>query len=332
VSAPDQVDHAPQVVVVGSTMIDMIVYVDRVPQAGETVVGNRYVQGFGGKGANQAVMAARLGAAVTMVNCVGDDALGDATVENFRREGIDVTHVTRSSRAGSGVAPIWVEPDGTNRIVCVAGANDDMTPEQARSAVEARRRVDVVVGQFEVPQAVTAAGFGAARDRGAVTVLNPAPAAALAPELAAVTDWLVPNEGELVQVAAAYGISGDRDPRVLVAEVARASGLRLVVTLGPDGVAICEDGDSVVHVPAPVVTAVDTTGAGDAFVGSFAFALAQGLSAVDAARLGCACASASVVREGTQSSFPRSDETGGIRTAARSAAAHDSRLARPATA
>ena len=184
------------IIVVGSTMIDMMTYAERVPAAGETLVGERFSQGFGGKGANQAVMASRLGAAVAMVNCVGDDVFGDMTLENLTREGIDVTSVSRVAGVSSGVAPIWVEADGTNRIIVVPGANNHVSPEQARTAVEAAAEVHLVLGQFEIPQAATASAFAAGRRRGAVTVLNPAPAAELSPALLEVTDWLIPNEVE----------------------------------------------------------------------------------------------------------------------------------------
>ncbi len=296
------------IIVVGSTMIDMMTYVERVPAAGETVVGDRLVQGFGGKGANQAVMARRLGAEVVMVNSLGDDVFGEMTIDNLTREGIDVESVTRVPGVSSGVAPIWVEPDGTNRIIVVPGANDHLTAEQAERAVERAADVHVVLGQFEVPQAVTAAAFAAARRRGALTVLNPAPAAAVSPDLLAVTDWLIPNEVEFAHLAASS--AGDHPPTDdAITAVARALGVRLVVTLGADGAAVHGDGDGdVIRVPAPDVRAVDTTGAGDAFVGAFGYGLALGMSAKAAAELGCRCASTSVTRHGTQTSFPSSDE------------------------
>lgn len=303
----DQSRTQPSIVVVGSTMIDMIAYVTRVPAAGETIVGERFAQGFGGKGANQAVMASRLGANVSMVNCLGDDMFGTITIENFTREGIDVSHITRAEGISSGVAPIWVERDGTNRIVCVPGANDHMTTEQARAAVDSAATVDVVLGQFEAPQPVTAAGFAAAKARGAATVLNPAPAADLSEDLLRVTDWLVPNEVEFAHLAAACGVPAGSPagsvPDEAIAAVATKVGKRLVVTLGEQGAAVCENGRDVLRVPAPVVTAIDTTGAGDAFVGGFAYGLALGLSAFEAATLGCECGSTSVTGNGTQSSF-----------------------------
>ena len=297
------------IIVVGSTMIDMMAYVDRVPAAGETVVGRRFVQGFGGKGANQAVMASRLGAAVVIVNCLGDDVFGDMTLDNLTNEGIDVSAITRAAGVSSGVAPIWVEPDGTNRIIVVPGANERLRPAQATAAVAAAAALDVVVGQLEVPQQVTAAAFAAARDRRAVTVLNPAPAAALSPGLVDVTDWLVPNEVEFAALADGAGSAGAGLGDASIAALAKRTGTGLAVTLGADGAAICPAGTAqVTRVAAPPVQAVDTTGAGDAFVGGFAFGLASGWSPMAAAELGCRCASDSVTRPGTQTSYPSGEE------------------------
>jgi ribokinase len=162
------------IAVVGSTNLDLIAYTPRIPGPGETLIGDRFVMGFGGKGANQAVMARLLGAEVAMVNCVGDDAYGELTRANLAGFGIDVSYVYTRPGA-SGVAPIWVEPDGTNRIIVIPGANHLLTAEQAAAAVTGFPSLDVVIGQFEIPQAVTAAAFAAARRRGATTILNPAP-------------------------------------------------------------------------------------------------------------------------------------------------------------
>jgi ribokinase len=295
------------VVVIGSTMMDMISYMPRIPDAGETLFGDRFALGFGGKGANQAVMARLLGADVWMVACVGMDVFGDMTVDNFRAAGIDTTYVTRTAEASSGVAPIWVAADGQNRIVCVAGANAHLTEDQARDAVASVPRVDVVVGQFEVPQAVTTAGFRAAKERGAVTVLNPAPAAEVSAELLAVTDWLMPNEVEFAALNSAWAVdAGPTD--AAVAGLAKRLGVSVVATLGAAGAAIVDGDGPVVRIAPPPAAVVDTTGAGDAFVGAFAYGLAAGLTPVAAARLGCACATSSVSRAGTQSSFPRTTD------------------------
>lgn len=285
------------IAVVGSTMMDLVAYIDRAPDAGETVVGQRFVSGFGGKGANQAVVARSFGAEVSLIACVGDDAYGTQTLDHLVRLGIDVQAVHQVP-GSSGIAPIWVESDGTNRIIIVPGANLHLTAEIAASAVDALASVDVVIGQLEVPQAATAAGFRAARQRGAVTILNPAPFAALDPQLLEFCDWLVPNEHEL---AAIVGTDATDDDALLRA--AATTGTSLLVTLGAAGVAYV-DGDDVRRSRAPIVTARDTTGAGDAFIGAFAYGLAAGRDAQSSIDLGLRTASDSVTRDGTQSSFP----------------------------
>ena len=291
----------PRIVVVGSTMIDQIAYADRLPDDGETVVGTSYEIGFGGKGANQAVMAARFGAEVAMVNTLGEDAHGSAYLEKLAAEGIDTSFVRRVP-GSSGVAPIWVDGHGTNRIIVVPGANEQVHPEVAAEAVETFRP-DVVVGQFEIPQVTTVAGFDAARRVGAVTVLNPAPAAPVDRGLLAVTDWLVPNAPEFALIAGAIlGGAPDDDVRAVRAFGDR-SGVSLVVTLGERGALVVPLGEDETWVAAPGVAAIDTTGAGDAFVGAFAVGLASGWSAVRAVRLGCAAAADSVTRRGTQASY-----------------------------
>jgi ribokinase len=294
----------PRIAVVGSTMIDLIAYTGRVPHAGETIQGDDFQLGFGGKGANQAVMARLLGAEVAIVNSLGDDVFGDMTVRNFEAFGIDTTFLARVP-GSSGVAPIWVEPDGTNRIICVAGANDAMVPADAAAAIRALAPLAVVVGQFEIPQPVTVAAFIAARAIDATTILNPAPAADMDPALLAVSDWVIPNELEFARLAGASSHATDGE----IAGFAARTGSRVLVTLGSRGAALLARDGTVHRIPAPAVTASDTTGAGDAFVGAFAYGLARGLDELDAARLGIRCASDSVQRPGTQSSFPR-DITG----------------------
>ena len=290
------------IVVVGSMNTDLIAYVRRAPGPGETVIGHRFQSGFGGKGANQAAMARLLGADVAFVGALGEDAYADLTLENFRRLGIDAAGVLRVP-GSSGVAPIWVEDDGTNRIIVVPGANDLLTPDHAAAAVAARDRVDVAVGQFEVPQAATAAAFAAARARGAITILNPAPAATIASDLLAVTDWLIPNESEFTALAGSAGEAGEAGDDAFRA-FAAGHGVRLIVTLGASGAALVGANGAVTRLPARAVTAIDTSGAGDAFVGAFAVGIAMGWPETDAVALGLACASDSVTRPGTQASFP----------------------------
>jgi len=295
----------PSILVVGSTMIDLIAYADRLPEAGETLVGTGFRSGFGGKGANQAVAAARFGARVAMVNTVGDDGYGGETIANLEAQGVDATYV-RHVPGSSGVAPIWVDGAGMNRIIIVPGANLHVPADLAVEAVEAVRPA-VVVGQFEIPQAVTAAAFAAARACDAVTVLNPAPAAEIIPGLVAATDWLVPNEHEFALIGGGTLDGGAGAEDGLIVGLSARLGVSLVVTLGKRGVAVLPLGGDVTRVAAPPVEAVDTTGAGDAFVGAFSVGLALGWGAVDAARLGCAFAADSVTRPGTQASFAAPD-------------------------
>lgn len=285
----------PWISVVGSTNMDLVTYTNRVPDAGETVFGNEFKMGFGGKGANQAVMAALMGVRVQMITCLGSDEYARLHRDNFARYGIN-TDAVYTAPGSSGVAPIWVEPDGTNRIIVVPGANDALSEADARRAVERVGSVDAVVGQCEVPQPVTAAAFTAARRRGAVTILNPAPATELSSELMSVTDWLIPNEHEM-------NLAGSDLDDASLRSYATTNQVSVIVTLGEAGVALVTAGD-VQRLPAPTVRAIDTTGAGDAFVGAFAFAIAKGMTPRKAVTVGMLCASDSVTRRGAQSSYP----------------------------
>jgi len=283
-------------------MIDLVAFADPLPRPGETVVGTRFLQGFGGKGANQAVAAARFGASVAMVNAVGDDPNGRAIVDNLAAQGVATDDVA-VVRGTSGVAPIWVDGAGMNRIIIIPGTNALVEPGSAAAAVR-RLRPDVVVGQFEVPQNATTAAFAAAREDGAATILNPAPGAAIEPALLAVTDWLVPNETEFVLIGGRALTGAPDDQAAAIGELGDRLDAGLVVTLGERGVALRPRTGTLAWVSAPAVQAVDTTGAGDAFVGAFAVGLGLGWSPVAAARLGCAAAAVSVTRAGTQSSYP----------------------------
>jgi ribokinase len=293
----------PVIAVVGSLNIDLIAYANRLPNAGETLIGDDFRMGFGGKGANQAVMAARLGAKVSMVGALGSDVYAQMTFDNLAAQGVDAANVARVE-GSSGVAPIWVDAEGQNRIIVVPGANDKVDPDAAVAAVRSMTDLRAVIGQLEIPQRVTLAAFRAARDVGGTTVFNPAPAAPLDPALLQATDWLIPNEHELALVA---GQPVDLGDDAALVTCARRLGPRLVVTLGARGAAVVRE-DRVDRVPAEAVTAVDSTGAGDAFVGAFAYGLGAGLDEVRAVRLGIACATDSVTRHGTQSSYPSPDE------------------------
>jgi ribokinase len=310
--SPDRPE--PVIAVVGSLNIDLVAYAKRMPNVGETVIGERFRMGFGGKGANQAVMAARLGGRVSMVGALGDDVYAGMTFENLDRQEVDATHVARVE-GSSGVAPIWVEPDGTNRIIVVPGANDLVDTEVAAVAVRSLEGVRVVIGQLEIPQRVTAAAFRAGREVGAVTILNPAPAAELDPDLLDASDWLIPNEPEFAMLAGVE--SFDPGDNAALVRYAGSLGPRLAITLGSRGAAVVSRDGTVARVPTEPVKAVDTTGAGDAFVGAFAFGLAAGLDELTAVRLGILCASDSVTKPGTQSSFASREEAAALLARAR---------------
>jgi len=290
------------IAVVGSTNIDMVAYSDQIPERGETVTGKDFVIGFGGKGANQAVMAARLGVQTYMVGAVGDDVFGQSAIKNFTDQGVNTEYLA-TVPGSSGVAPIWVDGDGDNRIIVVPGANAKVTVAQVESAINSIKDLRVVIGQFEIPVEVTTAAFAAARKLGITTILNPAPYRDIPAELLAVTDWLIPNSHEFQDLHPEH-LEPNTDG--VIAEYAAAQKINLVVTLGEDGVVIADG--AVTKVAAHKVKPVDTTGAGDCFVGSFAFGLAQQMSPAKAAALGCQAAGLSVTRLGAQSSYPSASE------------------------
>jgi ribokinase len=302
----------PCVAVVGSLNTDLVTYLEDVPQSGQTVFGRSFATGFGGKGSNQAAMASMCGAEVFMVGCLGDDTYGAATRTHLGELGISSEFVG-TAPTSSGVALIWVEKSGANRIVIVAGANGHNTPEQARLSITQMKRPQVVVGQFEIPTEVTASAFVAAKEIGATTVLNPAPAMRLPDFLLQTVDWLAPNEHEFEMIfgykPTEKGIDDAAaqlfDDRKSAKGKGTSSSYGLIVTLGEKGAAVwASDSPGVEMVSANQVEAIDTTGAGDAFVGAFSVALASGFKPAQAALAGCLCATESVKKPGAQESFP----------------------------
>jgi ribokinase len=295
----------PSICVVGAALIDLISYVPRLPRPGETLHGDDFRMGYGGKGANQAVMAARLGARVAMVTRVGRDTFGDGMLENFRLNAVDVTHVAVDPEATSGVAPIAVEPSGENAIVIVTGANARMTTADVEGARDTIAAADVVVCQLEIPVEVSLAALRIGAASSTVTVLNAAPAASLPAGALAEVDVLCVNESEAGTLLD-RAIDAGEEPEA--ARALRALGPRAaVITLGGRGCVVSsEEGRAVVA--AKQADVVDTTGAGDAFTGTLAHALAGGASLVEAAARANAVAALSVGRRGTQSSFPSAAE------------------------
>jgi ribokinase len=287
----------PEVAVVGSLNLDLVVRVARLPGPGETVSGDDVFRNPGGKGANQAVAAARLGRRVAMVGRVGDDDAGRELLGSLEADAVDTTQVRVVAGVPSGIALITVSEDGENQIVVSPGANARLTPDDVGQAEAALGAATVTLLQLEVPLEAVAA---AARAAGGTVVLNPAPVRDLPEDLLAEVDVLVPNRVELAQLA------GGAEPGT-VAEATRLAGRlparAVVVTLGADGCLVIEGGDTT-HVPAVPVRAVDTTAAGDAFCGGLADALAGGATLEDAARRAVRVAAAACLRPGAQASLP----------------------------
>lgn len=291
---------APVVAVVGSAMMDLTAYADVLPEPGQTLAGQLFTTGFGGKGANQAVMAALCGADVHFIGKLGDDVFGTAIAENFVKVGINSDFVEISSTP-NGVAHIWVDGNGENRIIIIPGANHEIEISKAIEAINSIANLSVVIAQCEIKQEVTLAAFKAAKSRGCTTILNPAPFQEISAALLELCDWIIPNETEFREL---HGQLPTSD------EILKSfrPGKNSIVTLGSKGAVYISADGQIHHAPAPKVTAVDTTGAGDSFVGSFTFGLASGKDPIEAMKLGIAIASLSVTRKGAQSSYPNQTE------------------------
>lgn len=287
-----------RVIVLGSINSDLVVQVARLPRPGETVLGGTFAVHGGGKGANQALAAARAGGTVAMVGGLGDDAYGDDRLADLRREGIDCTGVRRFAGQASGVALIGVDATGENLIIVASGANHAVTPLMATAIPFAPG--DVLLQQLEVPLDAVAAGLAAARRAGVPALLNAAPwNPAIAPLLSQV-DLLIVNEVEAADLLGTPALTFDA---ATLARLAAHGPRQVIVTLGGDGVVVW-DGARLSRIPALPVTPVDTTGAGDCFCGVLAAGLAAGLSLLDAARRGAAAGGLAVTRAGAQSSLP----------------------------
>ena len=284
-----------KICVIGSANIDQVSYVKKTPGDGETVFGDSYQMGFGGKGANQAVMAGLLGAEVYMIACLGSDVYRDMTIENFKSNGVITEHI-QTVDGSSGVAPIWVDETGQNRIIVIPGANNLIDSEKAINSLEAIGEADVLVGQFEIPMEVNEKVFGYAYNKGITTVLNPAPADTPSNNLLNNTTWFIPNEIEFEEI---YGEPFNESNFL---SYSKELSPNLVVTLGEKGCAYI-DGGQVRMLETTSVKAVDTTGAGDAFIGAFSYGLSVKMSTVDSLKLGLEKATNSVTKKGTQSSY-----------------------------
>jgi ribokinase len=299
---------APEIVIIGSANVDLVTRVERLPAPGETVLATGYAEHPGGKGANQAIAAARLGRAVSFVGVVGDDGHGELLRQALVAEGVDVANLRRLAGVPTGRALVLVDDEAENSIVVVSGANAELRAEDVATAGSPLRSAAVAVAQLEIPLEAVRAAAGHATGR---FLLNPAPARPLDADLLRRVDVLVVNEGEFARVT---GVEVGDDAETFAGRVAQAGlSCAVVVTLGGRGAMVCEDGQVTVC-PAPPVTVVDTTGAGDCFVGALADALARGQGLPEAMHWAVAAASLSTQSLGATTAMPTSAEVGQLLT------------------
>jgi ribokinase len=291
----------PRIAVVGSANIDLTTFTNQFPKPGETIFGQKFDLGFGGKGANQAVAARLCGAEVFMIARVGSDLFGPATIENFRKQGIDTTHVKQVEGLSSGVAPIFVEPNGQNRILVVKGANDALKPADVDDAAETLKSADCIVLQFEIPVETVYYTIEFARKHGIRCILNPAPAQAVDLSALKGLDYFVPNETE-AETITGMPVKNVEDAKKCAEKLVSGGIRRVIITLGANG-SLLAGRDSSEHAPPFAVHAVDSSGAGDAFIGSFAVFLGEGVPEKEAVRRANLYAGLSTTRVGTQKSF-----------------------------
>jgi len=291
----------PRIAVIGSANVDLTTFSDRFPKAGETIFGQKFDLGFGGKGANQAVASRLCGADVFMVARVGSDLFGPATIENFKKLGIDATHVKQIEGVSSGVAPIFVDPNGQNRILVVKGANDLLKPADVDAAADLLKTVDCMVLQFEIPLETVYYSASFARKNGIRCVVNPAPAQPVDLNALAGLDYFVPNESEAESITG-MPVRNVDEAKICAKKLLSGGVKRIILTLGANG-SLLAGGDGMEHVPAFSVKSIDSTGAGDAFIGSFAVFLGEGLPEREAIRRANLYAGLSTTGVGTQKSF-----------------------------
>ncbi len=284
-----------KICVIGSSNIDQIAYTKNIPADGETLFGDSFQMGFGGKGANQAVMAGLLGADVYMITCLGDDVYKEMTINNYEANNVNTDHI-QLVKGASGVAPIWVDATGQNRIIVIPGANNEIDAQKAISSIEAIGDISVLVGQCEIPMEVNHEVFQYAKSNSVTTIFNPAPAKKLEREFLEHISWLIPNENEFELIS---GMEPNDENFLKFNEEIPCN---LIVTLGEKG-AVLVDENKTHYFDAPSVNAIDTTGAGDSFIGTFAYELSESNSPESCIKKAVEKASQSVTKKGTQSSY-----------------------------
>jgi ribokinase len=297
----------PRIAVVGSYATGLTMKVERMPSTGETLLGTGYRVDYGGKGSNQAVGCARLGAHVSFVARIGTDPFGEMALGLYRDEGIDITYVKRTANAPTGVGFIMVEAaSGHNCITIDPGANELLTADDVAQCKAAFNSSAVVLTQLEIPVATAEAALARGREQGAITILNPAPVRPLPLSLLQLVDILTPNQSE-AKVLAGLSPGAEVEPEVVARNLIRSGVKQVVITLGENGALIVTDKFST-RVPAVSMPAVDTTGAGDAFNAGLAIALACGASLEEAVRFAAVTGGLAVTKEGVIPSLPNRDE------------------------
>jgi ribokinase len=288
-------------------MIDLISYVPRFPQMGETLHGTEFRMGYGGKGANQAIMAAKLGSKVVMVSKVGDESFGAGTLENFKKNGVSTSFVYKSKEEFSGVAPIFVTPKGENSIVIVSGSNNKLTAMEIEKASDEIKQSSYLICQLEIEVELSLIALRLAKKLGVSTILNPAPARSSLPEeIYKLTDIFCPNESE-AELLTGKKINSMTDIEEMAKQFVTAGAKSVIITLGENGCYVLSNGVGR-HISANKVSVVDSTGAGDAFVGALAHFLDLGIDIFESSKRASAVATISVQGKGTQSSFPERDQ------------------------
>lgn len=281
-----------KIVVVGSFNADLTSYMEQMPRPGETVIGQRFITGPGGKGSNQAVAAARLGAEVTFVGRVGRDVFADYAFDIWNRETIRTNYVMRDEVNATGVASIFVDQAGENVIVVTPGANGAISRADIDAAAEAIARADILLTQLEIDPAITTYALQTARSQGVRAILNPAPASVVSAQMLALADVITPNETELTLIAGAADSSPEAIARTLITRPDQT----IIVTLGAEGATAVRTNEHF-RLPAFRIKVVDTTGAGDAFNGGLAVALAEGCNLRDSLRFASATAAYALVEQ-----------------------------------
>jgi ribokinase len=292
----------PRITVLGSINMDLVIRCAHLPQRGETIIAESVAEVSGGKGANQAVAAARLGAEVTMIGSVGDDAFADRLLENLEREQVDVSHVSRRSLCASGLAIVAVERSGENSIMVVPGANGTLSLEDVRKSADIIRQSDALLLQLEVPVETVIAAMQFARESGTRVIVNPAPVPQPFPKELLDADLICPNESEaefILGVDIGSIEAGQRAAAELVSRGARYA----IITLGGRGAIVC-DGRSTEWVQPFPIEPVDTTAAGDAFAGALAVRWSAETGLIEAARFACAAGAVAATRAGAQPGMP----------------------------